>query len=215
MLCKFCNTEHPENDYCNPFYCIARMEERIEGLEEDASINREISSGQARTIRELNSRLGLSHAPDFDLPPDEITPLKEQIAALTSELSELEGKLQGEQGRNKDLGEQVDALTSEIGVLGSGIEHWKALLGDAEARVHRFTMERNQAFTDNSTLRSQNSAMNASLVELGAEVERMKMALEKIAICLDLKNPKGKKYSIADLYRIAEDALKQTEPGGE
>ena len=97
---------------------------------------------------------------------------------LEAEVSDLRGKLQGEQGRNDSLGEQVDALTAEneatLGVgngTGQMFVHGKyeaiKLLQGKLLRMETLTAE-------NSALREQNSAMNASLVELSPEVERLK-----------------------------------------
>lgn len=89
--------------------------EKIDALKADADINGEINSGQARTIRELRAKLGLSHAPDFDLPPDEVSPLKDQIAVLKAENQELHDVCQSEMKSVFDtVQEQIAALKAEI-----------------------------------------------------------------------------------------------------
>ena len=35
MICKYCDTEHPKDEIANPHYCIARLSERVERLEEE------------------------------------------------------------------------------------------------------------------------------------------------------------------------------------
>jgi predicted nucleic acid-binding Zn-ribbon protein len=35
MNCKYCDTVHPQEEFANPHYCIARMEEAKEKLEDE------------------------------------------------------------------------------------------------------------------------------------------------------------------------------------
>ena len=34
MICEYCNTEHPLDQIADPHYCIARLNERVEEIEE-------------------------------------------------------------------------------------------------------------------------------------------------------------------------------------
>lgn len=38
MICKGCGTEHPRDQEANPHYCIARMSERLEAIEERCEV---------------------------------------------------------------------------------------------------------------------------------------------------------------------------------
>ena len=52
-----------------------------------------------------------------------------------------------------------------------------------------------------------NAQLQNENVALRSRCEGYRVALETIEVCLDLTNPKGKGYSIADLHRIAKQAL--------
>ena len=56
------------------------LQARLDMWIRDYNVNREISRGQARRIRELLSRLGEPCAPDIGLPPDEVGPLRADAA---------------------------------------------------------------------------------------------------------------------------------------
>ena len=79
------------------------------------------------------------------------TAVRDAIAALNAEISELQGKLQGEQGRNRSLGEQVDALTAELEIE------------KAEVKVKCKDCNRLEAFEENSKLRDQVAALTAKM----------------------------------------------------
>lgn len=145
MLCEYCKTEHePEKYYKDPFYCIARMGERIEELE-------------------MALRLNLGLTPD---DPILITPAEKQIADLKEANSSLAGAAIEKPPYKADLINQIAALTEELRLSG--------LRGDSLDRVVEEGVQKELALeVENSILREQNSDMNASLVKLRAEVERL------------------------------------------
>ncbi len=60
MICKNCETEHPVVKEGNPFYCIARLEDKIERLEAElAQVSHQNEAAQEGFNRLINEREAL------------------------------------------------------------------------------------------------------------------------------------------------------------
>ena len=135
-----------------------------------------------------------------------------QIITLKAEIAEIGGKLRGEQIRNRDIGEQMDTLTAD----NEQLKKEAVELHDKYGKL----------WDENSVLRKQNSAMNASLVELRPENERLREALKRLMRAYVLLFENGRERIIFlggtcdsveymesndPELRVAQDALKEPE----
>ena len=96
-------------------------------------------------------------------------------------------------------------------------------ISDAIALIERQEQEIAALTAENSVLREQNFAMNASLVKLRPENEKLKERYDELIMQVERKFPNESRHETAKRYireresttglHIGQDALKQTEGG--